>query len=838
MSKKALVWISIIAGVVLLIAAAAGAGFFILQRQQEKAKTEGMAPKFPAAPLPVMTANLKTSDLDRTIETGETLPLVGKVVSSSPIVRLELWINGKKVDERVPVDGWEKTDFTVLWSWKPPAAGEYDLITRGIDAKGISNYSNLVTIIVDEAPVDANGQKILPTPDAAKSTPVADIVFAPASPINFAEQAQPGDIDPGAENAKKGEMGEVSSPNNPPPSPAPDGPDENDPIYEINVIPSAGEDCTHRLKISTDNPDITFYYIYVKPPEGSSGFSASGFMENDQKQVPNQTGQGFEYTEYIDKQPKVTGTYQYYVSGIKANKEETSSEIVEIVQEEDPSCASEWNGEVFVDMKMVTVGDYPNLYCFARLNEMDWGRMPVLDNTFLVRMNEQERNLYFADKPMSTTFFEGNEGKIYDLNPFAPDWTQTGWTKFALWVKCADTSSGAFVDLGVVQGDIDLQNTEKATILQNENYRVLIYLNSKTNLDTGTGSTNYLKIAPPFNLTYSRDPNKCQPPGNLLCQEKVGDNYVLLNWDWNPEQCVDGDDTNVACVGDIAGFNIYRVSYPGSELVGTISVQASHWADSYWVAIEYPDEDYTIYETDDDIIKALKTVLGRRAFYVTTYSGDLESERSNIVELEPPEPPEVKTKTFFPSARNVYINGSTSAEDPSFGRPDGQANIGPYQVYTGFTHISDPSANWAQYGLFSFDLSSLEGKKISEAKLSLNETYTNLYMCGSSGLSIPEGCGFNGFPDVFQTSCASMLMVMDRDARGGFYSYPPRATITEAKIHDSMDVTEEVRMWTEGSIPNYGFLLWTEEMYSVNDFEEWGCDSVYGPVELAVEYTD
>jgi hypothetical protein len=849
MSKKTLVWISIIAGVFLLIVAIAGVGFFLLQRQQEHAKTEGMPPKFPPAPLPVMTANLKTSDLDRKIETGDTLPLVGKVFSSSPIIKLELWINGQKVDERVPVEGWEKTDFTVLWSWTPPGAGEYDLITRGIDAKGVSNYSNMVTIIVSQAPMDANGQKIQPTPDAAKSTPVADMVFIPTSPINFAEQAQPGDIDPGAKKPNIGGLGEVSSPNNPSPPPGPDAGDESSPTLKIKVTGSVVDNCTHRLEISTDNPDFTYFLIYAFTPSNDYDPSASGYIENFQKDLDPSSP--VQYTEYLDTSPKTIGTYQYLVKGVHPYAGEISAGYVDIFQE-DASCASDWNGEVFVDIKMTTVEDYQNLYCFARLNEMEWGRMPVLDNTFLVRMNEQDMELYLETLRGGGAgrFVPVSNTKIYDLNPFAPDWTQTGWEKFTLWVKCADTSSDAFVDLGVVQEDIDLQTPGTLKVLENENYKVQVYINRDSNVVTGSGSAKYLKIAPPYNLTYTRDPNTCNPDRQTRCGEMIAQNNVIIHWNWNPEQCVAGDDTNVACVKDIAGFNIYRVAFGGDEIVETIPMG---WAygkteNDFNFFVEYPDEDYSIKETDTDIIKAIKTLLGRRAFYVKAYSADLESERTNIVELEPPPPPPqaiAGTREFQPSSRNVYINGSTLGEDTFYGLDDNQArfNVGPSQVYTGFLHVADPSTYWVQYGLFRFDLSSLEGANIVNAELKLNETYSSYYGCNENGWLLAAGgsCKSFGFPTPVQTTCASKLMIMNRDSTGGYYSSPPDVTTSKNSINNgkgALDVTYEVKMWTEGSIPNYGFLLWTEDLWIVSgDARAWGCDSVYGPVSLIVEYT-
>ena len=820
MKKSKIVLIAVIGIVILILVTAISLGaYWFTQRQQAKAQNGNLQPEFPPAPQPLMMAYLDTSDMDRTIETGDTIPLSGNVLSSSPIVCLELWINGQKVDERVPADGWEKTSFKALWNWTPPTAGTYELITRGIDLKGVSNYSNMVTITVGQVPMDADGKKVMPTPDMADFTKESNADPDPASLPFIGELAEPGEIDPQAEKSVMGPMGVVTSPNNIPPQPEPD-----DPVEEMHLAVQGINyaDCVHGIEITNSNPDISYYYIYVNSPIDGNGFFATGFIENSQKD-------GKLWTVYLDSTAKVLGKYQYYVTGITSSGGETSSEIVEVFQK-DASCTNkEWNGYLFVDIKLVPKGNYENLYCYARLNDLPWERMPALDNNFLAPMNDQEYDNWQANLSFTTFDFNPEAGtKVYDLNPFAPNFSQAGWDKFTFSIKCADIYPDDFVSLGIAEVDIDLKKIDDLTVIQSDNFNVLIYLNSKSNTNTGSNSGTTLRIAPPYNLTASRNPDECPAGSSSTCVDGISQNKVMLKWEWDPSRC--HMHTNAACLKTPIGFRIYRYSYPESYVVATIPTTEQNDTDGYFYMIDYPTDDSAIKETDSESIKSKKQALNQKAFFVTAYSTNLESDNSGVVRLEAP--PVVKTLTLSTTKTNVYINHSSSGDDTHDANGLGIDNLSENMVYSGFA-IGSNSDGWGNstgYGMFKYDLSSLEGKNIISAKLNI-QSHTGLMTITNA----------DDLDDKYVENrlCATMLMANNRDYRStSQYPYPPVATIVNNFVHDEMDVTNLVKMWLDGSMKNYGFSFWTENPYSVVSNQNYECDSTYGPINLIVEYTD
>ena len=94
------------------------------------------------------------------------------------VVRLELWVAGRKEAESVSPVASGQSPFTAVMEWTPGAPGEYSLEVRAINARGISSAPTLVRVVVE----DGATQVILtPTPEPLtpaspdQGTPVGEV---------------------------------------------------------------------------------------------------------------------------------------------------------------------------------------------------------------------------------------------------------------------------------------------------------------------------------------------------------------------------------------------------------------------------------------------------------------------------------------------------------------------------------------------------------------------------------------------------------------------------------------------------------------------------------------
>jgi hypothetical protein len=102
----------------------------------ESTTTTGAVPVGPLAepPSPPQIIPLLRSTNDDSTVAGQTIFLTSKVLSSEPIERLELWVNGEKLDEvefDVPI-----VDPPFSWEWVPGSVGLQAATVRAFNESG------------------------------------------------------------------------------------------------------------------------------------------------------------------------------------------------------------------------------------------------------------------------------------------------------------------------------------------------------------------------------------------------------------------------------------------------------------------------------------------------------------------------------------------------------------------------------------------------------------------------------------------------------------------------------------------------------------------------------
>jgi hypothetical protein len=111
-----------------------------------------------------------------------------QAIASDPagITRLELWVNGRKVDQVDNPLAQSTTSLTAVFRWSPPRPDDYSLEIRAYNQAGLVNIQTVATItaiatIADVATVTVVGDSDTPTPEAS-NTPTPTITPLPPSP--------------------------------------------------------------------------------------------------------------------------------------------------------------------------------------------------------------------------------------------------------------------------------------------------------------------------------------------------------------------------------------------------------------------------------------------------------------------------------------------------------------------------------------------------------------------------------------------------------------------------------------------------------------------------------
>lgn len=854
MSKSTLapkVIIGVILACAVLAAAITGAAFFLRQRQGLPSAGTSDA-NLPKPPQSTMRVHLTDPIGATNLKTGEILPIHGQVLSNYPVASLELWVNGKMVEGRKPPVGIDKTFFLGLWNWQPTKAGAYKLSLRGIDRGGRSAYSNMTTIVVED--YQEIDMPILPTPEPAQLTPAPDAT--PGVPPVIPVIKLAGSNAPTFSGGLPAPEGGAQSPSTPdpnlPPIPGPDdasptpadGPTEPSgpgsppemPSFNVKVTIINPDPCTTDLEIEDLNHQATGFSIERTGPQDSSYYPLTTIKAEASKSI-----------HHLDNSAKYGGTYYYKIT-VFDSMDSQELDLIEISYPD--TCANEtWNGVVFADMKVIPKTPVENLHCFIWLDTIVWNRIPPAEGSSIPPMSVEdlrvwENNLNALPGTIENYSFTAG----YDLTPFAPDLSKTGFSNFQLSVRCVNQTSDTAITLGTAKANIDLKYPDQLTVLSANQFDVYLYIGSQVML--GNQPSIDVGIASPYAVETSGDPAICPPHLQDHCSDYVKANYAILRWKWKPKPCFYGSsdpDAKTVCVEKPSHFKIYR--YTGSPLyteVGDGFLGDIDMAGYFYAWQPLPEENTHVEANDTNEEKLVKEALSSMRYCIRAVSSEslrsLESEDTaeNCLSLKDFSFPDLtQTVELSPVDTGVYFYGESSDESgeawgAGYVPPDGEENLPPGVMYSGQWYPGDeadmedyPYAIWAKYGYFRFSLdqTQLMGKQIISATLYPNGPRGSCLMVYDSGSHF-----FDLYGDMHG------LILLNRKGSPGYHAQQVDGTWLTNWIAPEMDVTNEVRMWADGSVPNNGFMFGIKPTIIAVNYHYWVCDAYYGPVKLVVKY--
>jgi hypothetical protein len=286
------------------------------------------------------------------------------------------------------------------------------------------------------------------------------------------------------------------------------------------------------------------------------------------------------------------------------------------------------------------------------------------------------------------------------------------------------------------------------------------------------------KLMPwPDNLKNTTDPHVCGAHGGLagvFCIQAVPDRYLVLIWDWTPD----------SRYPSIDGYHVYEVDDRGfTKVADQTNAQAT---------IEFfKPESYE-----------------GKCYAVTAYKGAAESIPSNAF-CTANAKIGAKTLVLGParSGTNLdeYRNEGREARPYDLHCPSGEVCVGhayeqsPTPALDDFFHI-----NKVWRGYMTFDQNQVAGINIHKASLSLFITQP-----GSEQLDVsPKGWEYKYTqpcleePRIFSVGATTGQWEDTNDRKDGDFSYG----LEVGNGHNTVDVTQIVRSWANGAIPNYGFV--------------------------------
>ncbi len=327
---------------------------------------------------PQASSNILVS-LDDPLD-GESYPasaglsVHAQAISDSPISRMELWADGKLVEEyRAPED---KLGFlTYTWVWSPETTGTHSLLVRAYTNDGQSAFSNAVHLtgindpgftLITRAEVDDTVLKIAeryhvsaleilrlnPGLTASGRIPASREVFIHISPTQGTSRA-PGNsaITRPAINLAGPVASSLSLLAPPPPT-----------------LQAAGQGCDAVLTISDQSSGESGFQVYRLKP-GAVSFSKLAALPAHNGADP------FKYTD-----PGLYGSYQYYVAVVDGSGAAPGNlAAVSIV---DPSCAGA--GSLITDLAALPPG-VQEYYLYVAVNNGTWRRFPSQEFTYIKR---------------------------------------------------------------------------------------------------------------------------------------------------------------------------------------------------------------------------------------------------------------------------------------------------------------------------------------------------------------------------------------------------------------------------------------------------------------------
>ncbi len=798
---------------------------------QIPAVAEQMPPN--ASPIVV---TLMTPLNDAAIPLNDATTIGVDAIGPQPMVAVELWVDGTRLFAKKSDVGLKQ--FTATWSWVPSSEGTHTLIARAMDVQQHEGQSNMVRVVAskDANPTTQIAYKARPgdtVPVIAQKFKVppqlvidANPQISPNAPIPTGQDVSvpiPGSEEPvpGADNSTP----EPSSSNPPPPPPdtgqgAPAGPPDKN-IFWIKAIvnlfsksnPPAKPDlaaavdgCNVKLTIADHAFNEDGFYIYrqgKKPslkPVATLGAHAgtTSFIYTDANLTQD------EYTYYVvafnPGGNALSNLIQAQVIGTKCNKQNDLLELQEPI--------------------LKTAQPLNKVYCYLKIGNGDWQRVPHAPNTFLLpsKQGTFDASAYLKSLPINTVK-----------------------SQMTLELDCWGWKGSDLISLGNAKETVGPGPVKLKT-----NQFELTGLLPKPDFPTGgvPGITPFPEqflegsvpsIPPPTLLTNTDNPKVCTShmPGVLAilggefacAQATTAGNYAVLVWEWLGG-CWPGDSN---CAPTIDGYRVYREDYPAPTVVKEAQGQGLKTA-----MFPLPPQLWPPGPNDSLIAKLKYAALSKNCYFVRAFKDGVgESPDSNHVCL--PLDPGIKSpKTLQIPAGNWLTRYVYEEECSALKGMDmhGLAtSAGPDQIEVGYLYTTDGcNFAWVARGAVWFDTSAIPTNAwITHSTLQYTLVKTNYTTDVASNT---------------HHSCANRLMVGKAEWTGvdfgeKKYWIPGEAyqnlPADVAGLNIAADVTSAVKEWVQGTHPNDGFVFRRSEEGMHTDWDS-ACTSIYKDFSLEVTY--
>ncbi len=822
---------------IVLIALLGSAGWFLAT--QIPAVTEQMPPNASS-----IIVTLTTPLNNAAIPLNDATTIGMDAIGPQPIVSVELWVDGVRLFSKTSDAGLKQ--FTATWSWVPPGEGAHTLIARAMDAQQREGQSNVVRVVAskDANPtiqVDYKTQPgdTLPTIAQKFNIPTQQVIDAnpqinSSNPIPAGQDISvpvPDTLEPGsgADNSPPDQ-----SPANPPPPPpdpgqgAPSGPvDKN--IFWIKALanlfgksnppakPTLGavvDGCNVQLTIGDQSLNEDGYYIQRDGPSPSlkpiatlgahNGASSFGYTDSDLAQ----------------------GQYVYSVVAFNPAGIALSNPVQVKITDTQCKPSIDWV-KVFQAIKMITTQPLDKVYCYLKVDNGDWQRIPHAPNTFL------------SPNPQGT-FDVAAYLKGLPLGALKNQMT--------LELDCWGWKGSDLVYLGKAKQTVGPGQVQMKTD-QFEFTGVIPVVDVPTGVTPPTPSAQQFlsstlpSLMPPTGLKNTSDPTECTSHlpsalallgGEFACQQAIqSGNYAVLVWDWLGG-CWPGD-TN--CVNTIDGYRVYREDFPVPVLVKDAKGQ-----DLKTAMFPLPPQPWPPGPNASILEKAKYAVLSKNCYFVRAYNDSVgESPDSQQVCL--PWKPFNQTKNLTPAfilTRGVWYDhteyhvwdGPASICAHGLAGPDVQ----PDQIEVGYFHANYSDCNGffneTSRGAVYFDLTNIpQNASVNYARLEYDF------------IKNVDSPSINGVATNEDLNCATRLMLgkeawMGKNFGSQIYWIPGDSykqlgpwNLTGMSKLLQIDVTDAVKEWLQGTHPNDGFVF-RNDHESLNHEDDNRCQSVYGNFHL------
>lgn len=107
--------------------------------------------KEPIRPPSSIKVNLESLGEVTAVPLNSTINLYTYAKSEYPLEKVDLYINGQLYQSASPLDHADPSELFLEWTWQPGTTGLFDLMVEAVDVFGVNAFSNVVTLIGEEA---------------------------------------------------------------------------------------------------------------------------------------------------------------------------------------------------------------------------------------------------------------------------------------------------------------------------------------------------------------------------------------------------------------------------------------------------------------------------------------------------------------------------------------------------------------------------------------------------------------------------------------------------------------------------------------------------------------